>query len=194
MRGCPHGRRAQTGAPTDPSRTNQGVKTRRGEPGPQHRPADRRGRRELGIYDSTLGNWVRQDRIDRGEAVLSPSSTIRPPRHPRGLAAARRPRPAAAAVASEYRRLPHLVGIHRCILLGEYAKHDTGVGEARNRTRRAVERTVPFGLVVHSLVVVWYHLAGHHPSAAKQRGTAHPGTAPSLIPRSGTCSPHCGVA
>ena len=24
--------------------------------------------RELGIDDSTLGNWVRQDRIDRGEA------------------------------------------------------------------------------------------------------------------------------
>jgi transposase len=24
--------------------------------------------RELGIYDSTLGNWVRRDRIDRGEA------------------------------------------------------------------------------------------------------------------------------
>jgi transposase len=24
--------------------------------------------RELGIHDSTLGNWVRQDRIDRGEA------------------------------------------------------------------------------------------------------------------------------
>jgi transposase len=23
--------------------------------------------RELGIYASTLGNWVRQDRIDRGE-------------------------------------------------------------------------------------------------------------------------------
>jgi transposase len=23
--------------------------------------------RVLGIYDSTLGNWVRQDRIDRGE-------------------------------------------------------------------------------------------------------------------------------
>jgi len=23
--------------------------------------------RELGIYDSTLGNWVRQDSIDRGE-------------------------------------------------------------------------------------------------------------------------------
>jgi transposase len=23
--------------------------------------------RELGVYDSTLGDWVRQDRIDRGE-------------------------------------------------------------------------------------------------------------------------------
>ena len=23
--------------------------------------------RELGVYDSTLGNWVRQDRIDRGQ-------------------------------------------------------------------------------------------------------------------------------
>jgi transposase len=23
--------------------------------------------RELGLYDSTLGNWVRQDRIDHGE-------------------------------------------------------------------------------------------------------------------------------
>jgi transposase len=23
---------------------------------------------ELGIYDSTLGNWVRQDRVDRGAA------------------------------------------------------------------------------------------------------------------------------
>jgi transposase len=23
--------------------------------------------KDLGIYDSTLGNWVRQDRIDRGE-------------------------------------------------------------------------------------------------------------------------------
>jgi hypothetical protein len=30
-----------------------------------------------------------------------------------------------------------------------------GVGQARNRTRRAVERTVPFGLVCMSLVVVW---------------------------------------
>jgi transposase len=32
--------------------------------------------RELGIYDSTLGNWMRQDRIDRGQAE-GPSSEQR---------------------------------------------------------------------------------------------------------------------
>jgi transposase len=32
--------------------------------------------RELGIYDSTLGNWVRQDRVDRGQAE-GPSSEQR---------------------------------------------------------------------------------------------------------------------
>jgi hypothetical protein len=31
-----------------------------------------------------------------------------------------------------------------------------GVGQARNRTARAVERTVPFGLTVYTLVVLWY--------------------------------------
>jgi transposase-like protein len=30
--------------------------------------------RELGIYDSTLGNWVRQDRIERGVRQPSPHS------------------------------------------------------------------------------------------------------------------------
>jgi hypothetical protein len=67
MRGCPHGRGTQTKATTDPSRVHQGVQARRGRVGPQHRPTDRRGRPGAGIYDSTLGNWVRQDRIDRGE-------------------------------------------------------------------------------------------------------------------------------
>ncbi|GII26213.1 hypothetical protein [Planosporangium mesophilum] len=32
------------------------------------------------------------------------------------------------------------------------AKNTTGVGEARNRTPRAVERTVPFGLYTQSIV------------------------------------------
>jgi hypothetical protein len=35
-----------------------------------------------------------------------------------------------------------------------------GVGQARNRTRLAVERTVPCGLVCLSLTVVWYALHG----------------------------------
>lgn len=41
------------------------------------------------------------------------------------------------------------------------AKHLVGVGQARNRRRRAIERTVPFGLVCHSLLLVWYALDGH---------------------------------
>jgi hypothetical protein len=68
MRGCPHGRGAQTAAPTDSSRVHRRVQARRGGVGPQHRPAHRPDRPGAWIYDSTLGNWVRQDRIDRGEA------------------------------------------------------------------------------------------------------------------------------
>ena len=41
------------------------------------------------------------------------------------------------------------------------AKQITGVGEARNRTALAVERTVPFGLLVQTLVTIWYTHAGH---------------------------------
>jgi len=51
----------------------------------------------------------------------------------------------------------------------EDGKQITGVGEARNRTRRAVERTVPFGLYTQSIVIIWYHLAGHHPSVVRDR-------------------------
>lgn len=49
------------------------------------------------------------------------------------------------------------------------AKHINGIGEARNRTRRAVERTVPFGLFVQSLVILWYHVAGHSPRVVADR-------------------------
>jgi hypothetical protein len=38
------------------------------------------------------------------------------------------------------------------------AKQITGLGEARNRTRRAVERTIPFQLITHSLITCWYAL------------------------------------
>nr|WTB35026.1 transposase [Streptomyces sp. NBC_00830]WTB35045.1 transposase [Streptomyces sp. NBC_00830] len=38
-----------------------------------------------------------------------------------------------------------------------------GAGQAHNRTRAAVERTVPFGLYCYTITVVWYALHGHHP-------------------------------
>ena len=45
-----------------------------------------------------------------------------------------------------------------------------GVGEARNRTTKAAERTVPFGLFCHSTLIVWYVLHGHdQDDAAKRR-------------------------
>ncbi|SBW22994.1 transposase, IS4 [Candidatus Protofrankia californiensis] len=46
----------------------------------------------------------------------------------------------------------------------EDAKQTFGVGQARNRVQRAVERTVPFGLVCQTLVMLWYATAGHHPA------------------------------
>jgi hypothetical protein len=45
----------------------------------------------------------------------------------------------------------------------EDAKQTAGAGQARNRLPTAVERTVPFGLVVTTLAVCWYATAGHHP-------------------------------
>jgi hypothetical protein len=45
-------------------------------------------------------------------------------------------------------------------VLFEDSRQVMGVGQARNRTRRAVERTVPFGLLCLSLTVVWYALHG----------------------------------
>ena len=38
----------------------------------------------------------------------------------------------------------------------EDAKGITGVGEARNRTEKAVLRTVPFGFISQGLLTVWY--------------------------------------
>jgi hypothetical protein len=51
----------------------------------------------------------------------------------------------------------------------EDAKQHTGVGQARNRTPRAVARSVPFGLLVQSLVILWYTRHGHHPDVARER-------------------------
>jgi hypothetical protein len=53
-------------------------------------------------------------------------------------------------------------------------KQVMGVGQARNRLPNPVERTVPFGMLVQSLVVIWYALAGHHPDDVTERRHAQP--------------------
>ena len=55
----------------------------------------------------------------------------------------------------------------------EDAKHIFGVGQARNRTRKAVERTAPFQFLTMTIVIVWYALHGHHPDdVAEHRARA----------------------
>jgi hypothetical protein len=54
------------------------------------------------------------------------------------------------------------------------AKHVLGVGQARNRVQQAVERTVPFGLLSMSVVIIWYTLHGHHPADISSRRALSP--------------------
>jgi hypothetical protein len=54
------------------------------------------------------------------------------------------------------------------------ARHVLGAGEARTRTRRAVQRTVPFALLVHTLVITWYARHGYHQSDITTRRQAEP--------------------
>jgi len=54
------------------------------------------------------------------------------------------------------------------------ARHVAGVGQARTRTRRSVERLVPFGLCCLSLAIVWY---AHHGQPAHDLA-AHRARAP----------------
>jgi hypothetical protein len=60
----------------------------------------------------------------------------------------------------------------------EQAFHDArnilGAGEARNRTPRAVTRTVPFALLTHTLVITWYARHGHRPALITARRAAQP--------------------
>jgi hypothetical protein len=49
-----------------------------------------------------------------------------------------------------------------------------GAGEARNRARRAVERTVPFALLTCTLVITWYARHGHHRAGIAARRHAQP--------------------
>src|SRR6516165_8178030 len=54
------------------------------------------------------------------------------------------------------------------------ARNVLGAGEARNRVRRAVERTVPFAMLAHTLIVIWYARHGHHPADTADRRAAQP--------------------
>jgi hypothetical protein len=54
------------------------------------------------------------------------------------------------------------------------SKQHMGVGQARNRISKAVERTVPFGMLVQSLVIVWYAVSGYHPDDVVARRQAQP--------------------
>lgn len=49
-----------------------------------------------------------------------------------------------------------------------------GIGQARNRVPRAVERTVPFAFCVQTLVITWYTVSGHHPDDLASRLAAQP--------------------
>ena len=54
------------------------------------------------------------------------------------------------------------------------ARNVLGAGEARNRVRRAVEHTVPFALLVHTIVITWYARHGHDPADVDDRRAAQP--------------------
>jgi hypothetical protein len=59
-------------------------------------------------------------------------------------------------------------GCPSCARIGQ-----EGEGEV-NRLPRAVERTVPFGMIVQSMVTVWYTLHGYDPADVTDRAIAQP--------------------
>jgi hypothetical protein len=56
----------------------------------------------------------------------------------------------------------------------EDAKQVFGTGQARNRTARAVERTVPFQVACQAIAITWYATAGHDPADAEDRKARAP--------------------
>jgi hypothetical protein len=54
------------------------------------------------------------------------------------------------------------------------ARNVLGAGEARNRARLAVERTVPLAMLVHTLIIIWYARHGHDPADIDDRRSAQP--------------------
>jgi hypothetical protein len=58
----------------------------------------------------------------------------------------------------------------------EDARQVFGAGQARNRTARAVERTVPFQLACQAIATCWYATAGHDPADVAEHRARAPGT------------------
>jgi len=56
----------------------------------------------------------------------------------------------------------------------EEGKEIFGVGHARNRTRKAVERTVPFQLLAMTITILWYTASGHHPDIVAEHRARSP--------------------
>jgi hypothetical protein len=56
----------------------------------------------------------------------------------------------------------------------EDARQVFGAGQARNRTARAVERTVPFQLACQAIATTWYATAGHDPADAEHHRARAP--------------------
>ena len=69
------------------------------------------------------------------------------------------------------------------------ARNVLGAGEARNRARRAVERTVPFALLVHPWSSPGTPGTATTGPASPPAATPSPGTRPRPNPPSRTCSP-----
>ena len=44
-----------------------------------------------------------------------------------------------------------------------------GVGDACNRVQKAVERTVPFGFLAQTLLILWYARYAYHPDDISRR-------------------------
>ncbi|HVC08289.1 MAG TPA: transposase [Solirubrobacterales bacterium] len=56
----------------------------------------------------------------------------------------------------------------------EEGKEIFGVGNARNRTEQAVQRTVPFQFLAMTLTICWYALHGHHPGDVQEHRQRSP--------------------
>lgn len=148
--------------------------------GPKSPPTGRRGRpRVKGARLGTpaeiaarakAGEWQRLSVPGRGEicalvveglwySVLGPRAVrvviVREPGDTEGYRIALITTDVEAAVAEIVARYADRWSIEVAF---QDAKQTVGVGEARNRVRPAVERTVPFGLLCQSVAVAWYAL------------------------------------